>query len=447
MRSLVIPILCLWATVAAAAPRHVVLISIDGGAAFHLDNPDLELPNIRRLIKEGVWAESSETVFPSVTHPSHTTIITGALPLRHGVLANELPERESARMRTGNSMTRSEVILTKTIFDAAKAKGLVTASFQWPETVEDPAIDHNLVSRTAAGTPRGRAIVPNKLTEELRRDGIPIDAYELLRQEEGLGMVADTLTTLAACHVIRKHKPNLIAVHIVNPDHEQHRYGFNHPIAQASLNKADYHVGQIVRAVEEAGIFDQTVFIIAADHGFTSVYDDINLRPFFAEAGLEQKVRFYEGGWAPFIRLLPEFDAQKDQARLEQVFDRLRQNLHVLRIYRSEEFPAAVGLPRYEDSDRVRGQYLIIGDAETYFVWAPDNSTERRKRVRPAHGHGYLPFHPRMHPLLVMAGNGLKKGARIGHVRNVDIAPTILRLLGLPAMETDGRELKEALAE
>src|SRR3989337_422622 len=68
----------------AQTNRHVVLITIDGFANFHLKNPGLDLPTIRALAKSGVEAESGETVFPSVTHPSHTTLLTGGRPLRHG---------------------------------------------------------------------------------------------------------------------------------------------------------------------------------------------------------------------------------------------------------------------------------------------------------------------------------------------------------------------------
>jgi arylsulfatase A-like enzyme len=271
--------------------------------------------------------------------------------------------------------------------------------------------------------------------------------YDLFRSEGGLGLVSDSITTLAACHTIRKHKPNLVAIHLTNTDHEQHDHGYNHPLAQASLTKADYNVGQIVRALKDAGIWERTVIIVGADHGFTSVYDEINLRPFFAEAGLESKVKFYEGGWAPFIRLLSSFDAKTDQPRLDSVMDRLRKNLHVIRIYRSDEYPQTVQLPRFEDSDRVRGQYLIVGDVETYFVWTPDNDTSRRKRRRPAHGHGFLPFHPRMYPVLVMAGNGIRKGTRIGHAHNADIAPTITKLLDLPSLDFDGKVMQDALGQ
>lgn len=448
-RLLCLATLTLAASAAAfAEAKHVILISIDGFAARHLDNANLELPNIRALAQRGVLPDGSETVFPSVTHPSHTTLITGMQPKKHGVLANELPDpdRDSTGMIPGNSLPRAEAILSKTIFDTAKAKGLKTAAFFWPETVGDKSIDFNLITRASRDS-RGRALMRNSFTEELVKAGVPIDVYDTWRREGGLGLVGDAITAMAVSYTIKTHKPNLIAIHFVNTDHEQHAYGPEHYLAQASLTKADYNVGQVVRAVEEAGLTESTAIFISADHGFTSVYDEINIRPMFAEAGLESKVRFFEGGWAPFIRLTSAFNAATDQPKLDAVLNRLRNNPRILRLYKSDEFPTAIGLPRYEDSNRVRGQYLIVADSETYLVWTPDDSTELRKRRRPAHGHGFLPYHKKMYPVLVMSGSGLKQGVKIGHVHNTDVAPTISSLLGLETLDFDGRSLKEALVD
>jgi hypothetical protein len=52
-----------------------------------------------------------------------------------------------------------------------------------------------------------------------------------------------------------------------------------------------------------------------------------------------------------------------------------------------------------------------------------------------------------MYPLLVLSGEEFKKGARIGHVHQIDIAPTITQLLGLPHLDFDGRVLTEALEQ
>src|SRR5882672_9857166 len=66
--------------------RHVILVSVDGLAAFYLEEPQADMPTLRRLAQEGARARV-RTVFPSMTWPAHTTIVTGVAPARHGVLA------------------------------------------------------------------------------------------------------------------------------------------------------------------------------------------------------------------------------------------------------------------------------------------------------------------------------------------------------------------------
>ena len=72
----------------AADVRHVVLVSVDGLAATYLDDPKADLPTLRELRQQGASAEGMITTFPSVTWPSHTSLITGTRPKLHGVLAN-----------------------------------------------------------------------------------------------------------------------------------------------------------------------------------------------------------------------------------------------------------------------------------------------------------------------------------------------------------------------
>jgi predicted AlkP superfamily pyrophosphatase or phosphodiesterase len=432
------------AAAAGAQTQHVVLISIDGGAAFHLDNPRLEIPNIRQLIATGAWADGgSETVFPSVTHPSHNTLITGVYPQKHGVFANDLVRGPAGDLVPGNTLPRSEIILSKTIFDTAKQKGLTTASFMWPETVEDKSIDYNFINRTQPGG--ARVLIRNAFTQELEKDGVPVSLFDRFRTEGNWDGMSDAVTAMAACDVIRKHQPNLLAIHLVETDEAQHHLGPASEVAHAEFTKVDHYIGQIVRALKDAGIYDQTTVIVGADHGFATILHEINIRPYFVEAGLENKVRFYGGRWAPFLRLTPAFDPKTDQAKLDGVLARIGKELHVLRIYRSAEFPEALKIPRFEDSDRIRGQFLLVADFDTQLVWTQDSDTSWRKVTKPEHGHGYLPFRSEMYPMLVMSGSGIRKGVKIGHVRNVDVAPTISTLLGLPMLDFDGAALQQAL--
>ena len=102
----------------------MILVSIDGFAAYHLYNQQLQLSNIRELIDQGVWVASSETVFPSVTHPSHTTIVTGVEPRLHGVIDNTMVNRRTGESFFATNKPRKEIVRVPTIFDAAKRANL-----------------------------------------------------------------------------------------------------------------------------------------------------------------------------------------------------------------------------------------------------------------------------------------------------------------------------------
>ena len=74
------------------------------------------------------------------------------------------------------------------------------------------------------------------------------------------------LTEIAVKYITEK-KPNLCAVIFDNPDHIGHADGHDTPSYYAKLKELDGYIGQIVEAVKKAGMMDETIFVITADHG------------------------------------------------------------------------------------------------------------------------------------------------------------------------------------
>ena len=119
---------------AAAVP--VVMISIDGMGPDYLleaDRHGLTIPNLRRFLKEGAWAHGVKGVLPTVTYASHTTLVTGVSPARHGILYNE-PFDPLDRNKEG-WYWYAEDIHAPALWDAAREAGLDTAIVDWPVTV------------------------------------------------------------------------------------------------------------------------------------------------------------------------------------------------------------------------------------------------------------------------------------------------------------------------
>lgn len=429
----------------AQPSERVILISIDGFAAYHLTNQELELPNIRRLIRDGVWAASSETVFPSVTHPSHTSILTGVEPRIHGVLSNGLVDRETGERFHPTNKRRKEIVMAPTLFDAAKAKGLVTASFFWPETREDPSIDFNIAEVFDPNRKADISAVDPAVLEELREAGVPIDLYFKWYGSDRM-MAADRILAESAAYALEQHKPGLLTIHFLVTDEQQHEHGPHHYLAQTALTHTDAAVGLLMETVERLGLKETTTFIVAADHGFHSVYHKMNVRPAFERAGVVDKLEMGGYGWTLSIRKKNSFRDAEDLPKLEQAFAELTKLPNIARIVRPEDMHG-LGLPRFEESKYVRGQYMVLPDIDTFLTVEPHESMERVPLEKPSHGHGYLPTNPRMYTSLVLSGAGIERGVTIGHVRNLDIAPTVARLLGLDMRNVSGRVLEEALAK
>jgi len=259
-------------------------------------------------------------------------------------------------------------------------------------------------------------------------------------------MAADRILAESAAYSLERHKPGLLAIHFLVTDEAQHEHGPHHYLAQTALTHTDAAVGLLVDAVDKLGLRDTTTFVVAADHGFHSVHHKMNVRPVFERAGLTDRLDLGGYGWTLSIRKKDEFDDATDLPKLERAFAELQEHPHIARIVRPEDFHG-LGLPRYEESKYARGQYLVLPDIDTFLTVEENAPMERVLMEKPSHGHGYLPTHPRMYTSLVLSGAGVKKGETIGHVSNLDIAPTIAYLLGLDMPEMSGRVLEEALAK
>jgi predicted AlkP superfamily pyrophosphatase or phosphodiesterase len=446
--SLVVALLALSIVNGAGQPggqtqRHVVLISIDGFAAFHLDNAAIEMPNIRALAAAGVRG-SGETVFPSVTHPAHTTLITGTTPRHHGVTGNRVTDRRTGQRFHITNLPRAQSIKVPTLFDAVRAQGRRTAALFWPETKDDAAIDDNFAEVFDAKELADPSGISPRLLAELRAAGVPIDSYFSFYDDPFGQGAADITLTRAAAHVFKQRRPALLALHLLATDKVQHEFGADHYLSRAALTTADHCVGLMRDAIRDAGLDDNTTIVIAADHGFVTVRDEISLASVLDTGALKGRVRWIADGWFIWGELQPAFNAATDAAALEQVLSRAAAVPGVARVVRPGEFDK-LGFPEYSDNVFVPGQYLIAGDIATHLTVDAKFDTARRRRARPYHGHGYFPEDNHMRAALVIAGAGIAAGRDLGKVHNVDVAPTIARLLGVELRQATGNVLRNAL--
>jgi predicted AlkP superfamily pyrophosphatase or phosphodiesterase len=221
-----------------ASPRahHVFIISIDGGKPSVIEQSDL--PTLRSLVQEGACTWEATTIYPSVTLPSHTSMLTGVVPEKHKIYWNDWKPRKG-------------IVRVPTIFSLAKAAGFSTAMFVGKEKfghLELPGtVDwfdyYQALSATISNTPP-TGPKPHRPGNVLART-VAADAMQYIRQK----------------------KPNLCFIHFADPDDVGHKYGWGSPEQIKALGEVDAALAVIRQAVEEAGIGGDSVLIITADHG------------------------------------------------------------------------------------------------------------------------------------------------------------------------------------
>lgn len=432
----------------ADTERHVVVISIDGLAAYLVDDPKVPLPTIRRLAAEGCIVDGGMTVSdPSVTWPNHTTLVTGMKPGRHGVLANGVLVRGGigVPVRIDSHRDQSDLVKVPTVVDVAHEAGLRTAEVNWPCTRNSKSFDDQFPD-----VPNALDYTTPRLRTELIEKGLLKDeTHASFRKSSIVGL--DYVWTEAACHLIRERKPHLTLVHLLNNDATHHKHGAQSQAGYTANAYADMCVARILSAIHEAGIREQTTVILVADHGFTRTPKAIRPNVLLRQAGLlvveggkltQAEVHVIPEGGIGLVYCTNPAKAAQASADFRKMFMDQEGVADVLLPDRFNE----VGFPHPRDYEQVPNAILVAKDG--YAVSSSvtgDNLIASYEEARTSLGsHGFLSKLPKMKAMCILSGAGIRPGVKLPTVNNTVVAPTIAKLLKLDYPRADGEPLREA---
>ncbi len=436
----------------AGPARHVVIVSIDGFASYYLNDPRADLPNLRRLAREGAYAHRMVTSFPSLTWTCHTTLVTGVTPARHGVIANRFFDRKTGAEVAfiGDSVfTKDEAVRSPTIYDAAHAAGLKTASVIWPATAGAATLDWAIPDSDREEVHQ-KHTTPG-LAEELDRAGLPIGQLGRWGWEHIHSAARDDLYARIAAYLLEAHEPNLLLVHIITPDGVEHDHGPQSPEAYWAVRYADQRIGEIRAALESPGLRGRASLLVVADHGFAGHNREVRLNALFVREGLieldaekkpvRRRAWAVAGGGSAGVYIL-EPDAASSSALGDRLAVLLEAAEGVETVLRPAEF-TKLGLP--DPAANPRQADLMVTAKDGYSFASGFAGDVVTKTDWPRGNHGHLPTHPRLGALFVAWGAGVKDRVVLDQVRAIDVAPTAARLLGVKLPSAEGRVLEEVL--
>ena len=412
--------------------KHVVLITLDGSRPdFYLDT-SWHAVNLRQLMKEGAHANGVTSVFPTMTYPSHTTIITGVQPAKHGIYYNSMFEPTGA---TGKIYWQDSAIKAPTLWTAAQKKGLKTAAIFWPVSAAAPVM-YNFPDVGSAGEKERIAFSkPLGLLQDFKNNVF----HDTSRIDYG----QDTNTARMASYIIRKDQPNLMLIHFFGIDHFEHEEGRDGPKVRNAVSVADQGIGLIINSLKEAGIWNETVLIITGDHGFNNVTTSVNPNIWLLKAGLitdikkdDWKAQFFSVGGSAYLYLKNRNDKQTLASVMKLLAELPDNEKKLFRIIDRQKLNSVGGNPE-------------VAFALSAMNGASFGNSFTGEAVKPGKGgaHGSFPDAHEIQTGFVARGPGIKKGGMIPEMNLRDIAPTIAKLLGFPFPSADGKVPAGLLAD
>ncbi|MBI2680976.1 MAG: alkaline phosphatase family protein [Candidatus Solibacter usitatus] len=432
-------------TARAQQPRRptVVLISIDGlrpDYVLEAGRRGVRAPHLRRLVADGVSAGRVRGVIPTVTYPSHTTMITGVSPAKHGIFTNTT--FDPFWKNFDGWYWYAEDIHVPTLWDAALGAGMVTSNVHWPVSV-GAKITYNLPQIWRSGHEDDRkmlrALATPGLIDELERDLGPY--------ADGIGesMPGDEVRGRFAVRLLEQKRPNFMTAYFTALDHEEHESGPFSPASLAVLEKIDAIVGTLVAAAERRDPGNAVVCVVS-DHGFVATSKVVNLYAAFRAAGLMafddknkptswQATPWAAGGSAAIV-INP---AASPEARAAVRFK-------VAGLLKELAADPASGIAQVLDAGALhaRGGFpdaeFLVDMKPGYFL-GRETSGPLVTPTKTAGMHGYLPSLPEMVSSFFIAGAGIGRGRSLGEIDMRDIAPTIATLLGVTLPAAEGKSL------
>jgi len=417
----------------------LVVISVDGLRPDYItaaDQHGAKVPELRRFLREGTYADGVTGVVPTVTYPSHTTLVTGVWPARHGIWGNTVFDPLGKNYQ--GWYWYAEDIRVPTLWDAATAAGRTTASIQWPVTV-GAKITWNIPEFWRAGTPDDakllRVVATPGLLDEVRA---AIGEY---RGGIDTSMEGDEVRGKYAVWVLENKRPGLLTLHLTALDHMEHEAQPFSPQAIAVLEKLDEVIGTVRKEAEQLAPGRAFVAVVS-DHGFASYDQQLNLFPAFREAKLftpDEKggvtdwraMPWITGGSAAIVLKDP-----KDEATLGEVRS-------LLAILTSDP---ANGIDRVLEAEELhqRGGYPNA----SFFVslksgWRTGSSITGPvlSKVKPGGTHGELPDVPELRASFFLVGPGVPAGKDLGVIDMRDVAPTLAKEAGFSLPSAEGKAL------
>jgi arylsulfatase A-like enzyme len=429
-------------------PRTHLVIVVDGLRPDYV-TPTV-MPRLFRLGQRGIVFTAHHAVFPTVTRVNASSFVTGAYPETHGLMGNNIyiPKANATKgLDTGGranleaveraegalltAPTLGEILRPAGKMLLAVSSGSSGSAYLLNHTVATGGIIHYEFSRPPDLAARAAAVLgaaPAHATPNDPQNQYAIDAYLKL----GLNEV----------------HPDVTFMWLNDPDGTAHARGIGDELTLKSLALVDAGIGRIEDTLQTRGLLARTNIIVTSDHGFSTHTHGLRLAELvepFAKPMADGSKDIVVAEGAIYLR------AGREPARVAAIVAALQKRPEVGAIFTRAAGNGAVegAVPGTLSFDIARWNHARAGDILVSASWTNEknaNGFAGATTESGVAGHGSSSPYD-IHNTLIAAGPDFRERAVSGvPTANVDIAPTLLHLLGMkPAPSMTGRVIEEAL--
>ncbi len=364
---------------------YVVMLSLDG---FRWDYADkAPTPNLDRIAKMGVKAESLKPCFPSKTFPNHYSMATGLYPDHHGIVLNSFYDPETQRQYgifDRKAVEDGSFYGGEPIWNTADKQGMKSGTFFWVGSDADIEGMHASYWKK----------YEHKFPFEQRIDSV-----------------------ISWLQLPEEVRPHLILWYMHEPDSKGHHFGPDSDEIKKEVVYLDSLVGVFLNKLEALPIGKKVNVIVTSDHGMGNISND-------------RVVVIEEAMNMDFVEMVqgynPNFLIKAKEGFLDSIYLQLKKVQHIT-CWKSGELPERL---HYGNNPRTL-DIVVVADSSWSLI-----SKEKNKVGKGT--HGYDNNNKDMHAIFYAYGPAFKSNYTASTFTNVDIYPLIANILGLQPAKTDG---------
>ncbi len=403
-------LLCAWAL--PAQQNRLLVVSIDGLDHRWLRDADqlgVKIPTLKRLAREGAIADGVVGIVPTVTWPSHTTMVTGVSAWEHGIVSNNQPGKP------GQRWWFVEFLKSKTLWELAGEKGLTTAAVWWPVTV-GAKIDFNLPEFWDDASIKPYAFAP------VARHATPGLVEKIRSQDSSFGGkdFTDEQAAIAVRFILETERPELTLWHLGDLDTAQHQTGAFSGHAKETLEHQDELLAKVLSVLPE----DSYVAIVS-DHGFETRERIWRPEVLLRQARIEADVEVVDG----LVGVSEKPAADYFRALIAEANSPLAREVSIEEVHR-----LAPTLKHWAAAFETAHGVSAVKGTEGPAI------SEAIRRGR----HGMWPTRHDYRASFVLWGPGIRPRV-LPEMQMLDIAPTLADLLGVKLQRPEGKSLWDQL--